>query len=119
MYDTGVLLPETLAPSTAWLAVALNTACIVTAITPEKCTVFHSLRIASATIISVSAVTLLELLHDSTSPGGLPGIFIVTEATVDNSVNERHSMDDAWHAWAYVVGVGVASWTTTNAFEKI
>ena len=103
MYDPGVLLPDTLAPTTAWVAVALNTACVVTVARPDACTLYDSLRIASTTLVSVCVVTVLELMHVRTSPWGLPAIFVSTLMAVDMYVNRRHVVCDAlnggWRFW--------------------
>jgi lipopolysaccharide biosynthesis glycosyltransferase len=103
MYDPGVLLPDTLAPTTAWVAVALNTACVVTVARPDACTLYDSLRIASTTLVSVCVVTVLELMHVRTSPWGLPAIFLSTLMAVDMYVNRRQVVCDAlnggWRLW--------------------
>ena len=96
MFDTGVLLPDTLAPSTAWIAIALNTAAVVTMARPFVCTLFDSLRIASVTLLCVCIVTVLELMHFHTSPWSLPAIFVSTLISVDVHVNNRQILNDAW-----------------------
>ena len=103
MYDTGILLQDRLSPSTAWITLALNSVALSAVVRPDSCTPFNCLALLCFMLALVCVVAVLELLHISTSPWGLPWIFCSTLLAVDKISNGSNFLQDAFariHMWS-------------------